>query len=372
MTNDFFKEGFFDWQSNKRKKIRDKQKYNEELYWGGFTREPVDESVLPNWAIGPFTKHDKPVFEPSSDAWDVGHLSGGVHNGSIIQHEGYMYYIYRGEMPHELVTGVANSSPIEVFIDYICDIGVARSLDGINFERVTGPLFRHGEDEKYSFEDVNCVKHGDTFYLFCNRWNFHQPLNTQESGVVLSTSKDLINWTRPQLVFKDADQIHRNACVIQSPTNEAVKINGQFIMYLNNYLIASSPDLINWTSKVSEHSWPGGEGCFALSNHRGKDIVLFTGGHHSGHFYAIGEVLFQQADVTKPVSWLERPILRADERSYENGYQYLNPKKIVTYWRDTVFFTGMTLKNNTWMMYYGGSEYYTCLATAKEKKKYPK
>lgn len=364
MQNDFFQEGFFDWQSIKRKKIREKQQYNEELYWGEFTREIVDESKLPQWAIGPFVKHDKPVFEPSKSSWDTGYISGGVHNGSIIQHNGYMYYIYRGEMPHELITNKDDSSPIEVVTDYVCDIGVARSLDGINFERVAGPLFRHGKDEKYSFEDVNCVKHGEIFYMYCNRWNFHEPLNTTESGVVLSMSKDLITWSKPQLVFKDAKQIHRNACVIQSPQNEAVKVQGQFVMYLNNFLIAYSKDLVNWQSKVSEHRWPGGEGCFALSNHRGEDIVLFTGGHHSGHFYAVGEVLFSQKDVTKPITWLQRPILKADERPYENGYDYRNPKKLVSNWRDTVFFTGMTLYKNTWMMYYGGSEFYTCLATS--------
>lgn len=367
-SNDFFKEGFFDWQTLKRKEIREKQQFNKTLYWGEFTRDDVDESKLPSWAIGPFKKHDKPVFSPNKTSWDIGYISGGVHNGSIIQHDGYLYYIYRGEMPHDLVASENSSSPIEVITDYICDIGVAKSLDGITFERVTGPLFRHGNDEKYSFEDVNCVKFKDTFYLFCNRWNFHEPLNTNESGVVVSMSKDLVHWSRPELVFKDAKEIHRNACVVQSPLNEAVLIRGEFVMYLNNYLIAYSQDLIHWTSRVSEHRWPGGEGCFALTNHHNEDIILFTGGHHSGHFYAIGEVLFNQSDVTKPITWLERPILKTDDRPYENGYDYLNPDVLVSNWRNTIFFTGMTKKDGKWWMYYGGSEYYTCLATALDTK----
>lgn len=363
-TNDFFKDGFFDWQSTKRKEIREKQQYNEKLYWGDFTREFVDETVLPDWAIGPFDKYNQPVFEPDKASWDIGHISGGVHNGTIIKHDDYMYYIYRGEMPHELIAHMENSSPIEVITDYICDIGIARSKDGIHFERFSGPLFRKDGDEKYSFEDVNCVKYQDAFYLFCNRWNFNEPLNTKESGVVLSMSKDLINWTKPILVFENNENMHRNACVVQSPDNEAVKIDGKFVMYLNNFLIAYSEDMIHWTSKLSKYRWPGGEGCFALTNHRGDDVVLFTGGHHSGHFYAIGEVLFSRKDVSKPISWLERPILKADQRPYENGYDYKNPSVLVSNWRDTVFFTGMTRKDNRWMMYYGGSEYYTCLATA--------
>ncbi|MFA5692478.1 MAG: hypothetical protein WC907_02580 [Acholeplasmataceae bacterium] len=366
---DFFSQGFFDWQTTKRKEIREKQQYNEKLYWGGFTKKKVDENVLPDWAIGPFEKHDKPIFKPDPNSWDKGYISGGVHNGSTLKHNGLYYYIYRGEMPHELVETKEDSSPIEVVIDYICDIGVAVSEDGINFKRLTGPLFRHGEDEKYSFEDVNCVKHGDTFYLFCNRWNFHEPLNPKESGVVLSTSKDLVNWTKPKIVFEGVNEIHRNACVIQSGHNEAVKINNQFVMYLNNFLIATSDDLVNWTSKVSKHKWPGGEGCFALANHNEDDIILFTGGHHSGHFYAIGEVLFKYNDVTKPVDYLERPVLKADDRPYENGYDYQNPEVLVSNWRDTIFFTGMTIVDNHYYVYYGGSEYYTCLAKAPIKGK---
>lgn len=368
-NNDFFKEGFFDWQTTKRKEIREKQQYNEKLYWGGFTRNQVDETVLPDWAIGPFDKYNEPVFEPSKESWDTGYISGGVHNGSILEHEGYFYYIYRGELPHDLVDSKENSSPIEVVFDYICDIGVAKSKDGINFKRITGPLFRHKEDEKYSFEDVNCVKHGETFYLFCNRWNFLEPLNTLESGVVLSTSKDLINWTKPELVFKKAEEVHRNACVVQNGQNQAVKINELFVMYLNNFLIATSTDLIHWESKVSIHRWPGGEGCFALHGHHKDDVILFTGGHHSGHFYAIGEVLFSTKNITKPVSWLERPVLKADDRSYENGYDFRSPNIMVSNWRDTIFFTGMTKVNEEWRVYYGGSEYYTCLATAPVKKR---
>ena len=40
------------------------------------------------------------------------------------------------------------------------------------------------------------------------------------------------------------------------------------------------------------------------------------------------------------------------------------PHHPISHWRDTVFFCGMTLVDDTWYCYYGGSEYYTCLATA--------
>lgn len=366
-NNKFFGSGFFDWQNSKRKKLREVQKYDVERYWGDFPKGEVDET-LPDWAIGPFEKHDQPVFEPNTKGWDRGHLSGGVHNGSIIRKDGLFYYIYRGEKPYKEIETDASSSPIEVVTDYICDIGIAVSKDGINFERIKGSLFRKNRQRKYSFEDVCCVEHEGKYYLFCNRWDFTDPLNTNKSGVVLSVSDDLINWTSPKLLFKNTQHIHRNPCVVQSPTNQAVKVDGEFIMYLNEHIIAKSKDLMHWTSEVSKHTWPGGEGCFALADYRNSDdIILFTGGHHSGHFYAIGEVLFSKKNISKPLDWLKRPVLKADDRPYENGYHYLETDKLVSSWQDTIFFTGMTLYEGTYYCYYGGSEYFTCLAKAKGK-----
>ena len=105
---------------------------------------------------------------------------------------------------------------------------------------------------------------------------------------------------------------------------------------------------------------------------RPEDILLFTGGHHTGHFYAIGEVLFSKQNPGMPVEWLPRPVLYVEEQyPWENGMSTAEDRTAfderpvpVSYWRDTVFFTGMTLHGGRWWMYYGGSEYYTCLATA--------
>ena len=374
----FFKDGLFDWQISHQsyENLLKQRCYDEEKYWGGFSKDLKAEETLPKWAIGPFEKYqNNPVFVPNEKTWDSGHISGGVHNGSILFRNNQFYYIYRGEKKAPLVNAEKVSGDIEVVFDYICDIGIAISPDGINFERTkNSPLFRNGGDEKYSFEDVNCVEWEGTYYLFCNRWNWKDPVNPKECGVFLATSKDLINWEKHGLVFKDADRIHRNACVVQNNENHAVKINNRFVMYLNDQLMAYSDDLINWQSEEISTQWPGGEGCFALADYSDEypdNIILFTGGHHTGHFYAIGEVLFSKNKPHMPLKWLNRPILTSDENiPYENGYSYKNPKKRVSLWRDTVFFTGMTLYKGEWYCYYGGSEYYTCLAKAKKSYKY--
>ena len=364
-------QGVFEWQLSDEN--NDKRyagfKYDAELYWGGFSKEDFDESkfVLPVWAIGPFSKYKgNPVLAPSPDGWDVGKYGGGVHNGSVVRKEDKFCLVYRGEMPWK------GEGPC----DYICDIGLALSDDGINFKKESehSPFFRKNGDEKFSFEDVCIVEHEGVYYLFCNRWDWTCMNDPHRNGAFLAVSKDLLHWEKQGLLFPEAEVIHRNACVLQNPHNQAVSVDGKFVMYLNDHLIAFSDDLVHWQSRVIPEAtrWPGGEGCFALCDYndaRPDDILLFTGGHHTGHFYAIGEVLMSKKDVTRPIEWLPRPVLIADPSNpWEAGKSAHPPHGNVSYWRDTVFFTGMTLHDSRWWMYYGGSEYYECLAHAPQNR----
>ena len=145
--------------------------YDETRYWGGFSREPLDLATyrLPDWAIGPFEKYaGNPVFAPDPKGWDCGHFGGGVHNGSVLKKDGRLYFVYRGEFP--LPDEPRFAAHKATGCDYLCDIGVAVSDDGIHFQRVAGPLLRRPEDWRYSFEDVNCVQHEGRYYMFLNRW----------------------------------------------------------------------------------------------------------------------------------------------------------------------------------------------------------
>ena len=97
-------------------------------------------------------------------------------------------------------------------------------------------------------------------------------------------------------------------------------------------------------------------------------IVLFTGGHHTGHFYAIGEVLLSKNDPAKPLAYLPRPVLQADPQILqEAGRSAEPPHQPVSTFRDCIFFNGLTRHAGQWWLYYGGSEVYTCLATAPVK-----
>lgn len=373
----FFGSGFFDWQfggAEHYRRLYAETGYDEERYWGGFSHDPVDpDAPLPAWAIGPFTKYEhNPVFRPAESGWDRGRFGGGVHNGSVLRKDGTYFYTYRGEQP--IPDGYWADGQVGKLdfadIDYICDVGVATSADGVHFERDRehGPFFRHGDDAEFCFDDNCVVEHDGTYYMFCNRYNWRDHENPRDNGVFLSTSSDLRTWQKHGLVFPDASEIHRNACVLQTPDNRAVQLDRGFVMYLNNGLVAYSPDLVHWESRKVGRLWPGGEGCFAVTNYDDAHpdaIVLFTGGHHTGHFYAIGEVLLSQDDPERALDWLPRPVLVAEDRyPWEDCRSPDDPQQFVSCFRDTIFFTGMTRHENLWRMYYGGSEVYTCLATA--------
>jgi predicted GH43/DUF377 family glycosyl hydrolase len=363
--------GLFEWQfPDKNKEVAwENYSYSVKRWWGDF---PKDIKVPKNlyesyaWAIGPFTKYEhNPVLEPTPDKWDKGRFGGGVHNGAVVIKDSIFYYVYRGEQPIDVKS---KSS-----IDYICDIGVATSKDGIHFEKDTihSPFFRKGDCRKYSYEDVNIVVKDGTYYLYCNQWLWENQQDQTQNGTFLATSKDLLNWEVKGIVFPNAKRTHRNGVVLQNPKNEAVKVNGKFIMYLNDGLMAYSEDLIKWESFENSNKWPGGEGCFALCDHADSDldrIVLFTGGNHTGNFYAIGEVLFSKKDPAKPIEYLPSPVLKANPHyPYENGYTCRAPFKPISSFSDCIFLNGITLHDGKWWVYYGGSEYYTCLATSKYK-----
>lgn len=355
-------EGVFDWQLTADLRNQADTGYDASRWWGGFPMDVDPHAPLPDWAIGPFTKSPcNPILGPSEGAWDCGRYGGGVHNGSVVMHEGQFHYVYRGERPlHPPINSC----------DYVCDIGLATSDDGMRFTKDTthSPFFRRGGDAHCSFEDVSLVRYGELYYLFCNRWDWARHSDPAASGVFLATSPDLRHWTSRGLVFPDAQIIHRNPVILQDPDNNAVRVNGQFVMYLNFGLIAYSDDLVNWRSRPIADPWPGGENCFALADWSPRHpdrILVFTGGPHSGHFYAVGEVLLDRNQPERALEWLPRPVLTADPAlPWEHGQSAQPPHQRVSQFRDCIFFNGLTRWQNQWMLYYGGSEFYTCLATA--------
>lgn len=172
---------------------------------------------------------------------------------------------------------------------------------------------------------------------------------------------------RTELVERQNSEPHHQ-CLHDEWTQEAIKVNGEYVMYIDGGLIAYSEDLLHWKSEENANAMPGGECCFALGEYdpsHPDNMILFTGGAHTGHFYGVGEILLTKADVTRPVHYLPRSPLFAEAKyPYENGFAAEAPHKFISSFADCIFFNGLTRYDGKWWVYYGGSEYYTCLTTA--------
>lgn len=215
---------------------------------------------------------------------------------------------------------------------------------------------------------MNVSKQGDTYYLICNQWFWERQGDTSINGTFLATSMGLLNWTKIGIVFPRAKRTHRSAVVLQNPHNEAVQVNGKYLMYIDEELIAWSEDMMHWESHENPHHWPGGECCFALADHnpkRPEDIILFARGSHTGHFYAVGEVLLSKANPEKLLKWQPRsPLFAEPKYPFEHGFTATPPHKQISTFEDCIFVNGITQHQGMWWVYYGGSEYYSCLATS--------
>lgn len=302
----------------------------------------------PEWAIGPFTRHanSNPVVTPSTTEWE----SSCTIAPTVVVREGRFYMLYRG----------LNRDWSEGGVDHI---GLAWSDDGVNWEKCdNNPVLRASENyEKKGAQDPRLVSFGETYYLTYTGWH--------ERGydLCLATSKDLIRWKKHGPLFSSIGST-KSGTIVQNPNNEAVRVQGKFVMYLlesygdfHNDWIAYSDDLLHWEAKRISPQL-GGESCIAITDYRGQndDIVLFYAGNLLGksdnlsHLswsqspgwvgvkYAINEALFSRENPEQLLEVSRIPVL-----------QPLAPYEDAS-WKDCLFMQGLTRHQNRWWLYYGG------------------
>ncbi len=92
-----------------------------------------------------------------------------------------------------------------------------------------------------------------------------------------------------------------------------------------------------------------------MSKSQPDNVVLFIAGTLNGKgkwFYAISEMLFSKADLTKKVDQLDDCIMKPQE-TYESGQN-----------KNCLWMNCIIQREGQWMMYYGGGDRYVALATA--------
>jgi hypothetical protein len=192
----------------------------------------VLEAPVPEWGMGPFLKHAKPVLSPNPESKftcpilgkEVRWESQNVYNPAAVVRDGKVYLFYRAD----------DNNP-SLKWGRTCRIGMAWSQDGTNFTRHPTPVLYPDNDEwkKYESEggceDLHIVEGEDgTHYMNYTTWS------GSADTVSVASSRDLIHWTKHGPAFRKAGKIGgRSGVAISKLAGDrlvAAKINGKYWM----------------------------------------------------------------------------------------------------------------------------------------------
>lgn len=332
------------------------------------------------WMLGPFTRGNdpKPIIEPLTNTSFQDPMTGkkvkwesmATFNPAAVIKNDTIQLFYRAEekLGEKEIGG------------HTSRLGLATSVDGINFDRKKQPVFYPDNDNQKEFEwtggteDPRIVEtDGGIYVLTYTQWNREYP------RLAVATSRDLKNWTKYGPIFKTwKDGKYHNletksgAIVTELKDGKlvAAKIKGKYWMYYGvpHIWLASSTDLINW-EPVETHegnlapvlsprpgyfdSWLVEAGPPPVVTEDGI-VVLYNAGNSNAigvkelgnRIYTGGQALFDLNEPWKLKDRSEHPFIKP-EMSFEKSGQYVD---------GTTFIEGLVFKKDTWFLYYGTAD----------------
>jgi hypothetical protein len=209
-----------------------------------------------DWALGPFTRDESLTFTPTKawpDPTNVGWTASAIFNPSLILHDGRLVAFYRASPSMESTAsriGMAVHRPETGWID---------SDDN-------PMIYPTQANELHGCEDPKIYRSDGRYFLFYNgifpidaRDATAYPSPNFEIGnlgcdINLAISDDLGSWTKvgPVVPHHVSRLWCKGAVIPRDPHGNAVRIGGEFIMYLSEgcngtLQIGRSRDLIDWT-----------------------------------------------------------------------------------------------------------------------------
>ena len=217
----------------------------------------------PDWAVGPFHKDGALTFRQTTDWEDptgIGWTSDSIFNPSIMERDGKLYLFYRASPRKESVSsriGVASYMPGRGFTDHPGNPVVYPTLD----------------NETLGCEDPKVYAADGRYYMFYNGiWKIEgdpkdvdgpadeYPLGDVGCDINVAVSDDLLRWEKLGLVVPhEVSQFWAKGAVIpRNAMGEAVKIDGEYLMYLSEGCggvthVGRSRDMVNWEFQPQEY-----------------------------------------------------------------------------------------------------------------------
>ncbi len=219
----------------------------------GPKEQPVNDSSS-NWALLNFEKIDSsnPVLVPGTNefidpiskksiAWEA----KDVFNPAIVVKNDSIFMLYRAQDKIGLPGGTSR-------------IGLATSLDGLHFTKLSAPVFYPDNDSVKKFEwqggaeDPRIVEDGQGIYYMT-----YTAYDGNLARLLVATSSDLKHWKKCGSVFAKAfngkylNLWSKSGSIVSKYERGkiiAAKLNDKYWMYWGdqNIWAATSTDLINW------------------------------------------------------------------------------------------------------------------------------
>lgn len=275
----------------------------------------------------------------------------------------------------------AEDNPAAILGGRTSRIGLAHSIDGINFTKFPKPVFYPSEDEFQAWdypggvEDPRVVETLEgTYIMHYTSWN------KDVARLSSASSKDLKTWKKNGPVFQHAydgkflDIWSKSGSVVTELVDgrlKAKKFDGKYLMYWGELFInlAESENGLDWTPLLDESgellhvmkptlnefdSHLTEPGPPALYTENGI-LLLYNGKNLSGEgattkypegTYCGGQALFDKNDPSKLLERLETPFI-CPSLPHEVSGQYK---------AGTTFIEGLIFFKNKWFLYYGTAD----------------
>ncbi len=286
------------------------------------------------YPLGPFVRDPaNPILRPTDRPWE----SRFVFNPAAIVKDGLVQLLYRAQGP-----------------DGRSSIGLARSSDGVRFERLSEPVMVATEPFELpgGCEDPRVVEVGGTYYMTYTGYD------GVSARLCLATSRDLLRWRKHGPMFPDfqtrtvGKPWSKSGAILTRP------LHGVYYMYFGDVDIyyATSRDLIHWTpGPVDDPVMSPQPGTYtAQLLEPGPPPLITANGYilliHNAAapdpdgklIYRAGQALNDPAAPTRELARLTRPFL-VPETPEETSGQVNN----------VVFVEGLVAYKGRWLMYYG-------------------
>jgi predicted GH43/DUF377 family glycosyl hydrolase len=313
-----------------------------------------DQSVLPPWAVGPFTRYSgNPVLTPQGTGFE----QDDTFNPGVVYANGKFEMLYRAQAANDIST-----------------IGYAYSTDGHHFTRYAGnPVIQPDGSaaESGGIDDPRLYKLGNTYYTFVSGYNWSV---TPPQTIVEYTSTDLVSW-------------HEVGAVVHTNYDPAVVTNGndtpvmlstpygpRYVMYYGDSdpakgrYIAYSTNMTTWTNNTPlDMHFPANydpwEICVTVTDYQTvkngpvrHDILMFVAGTMMAQgrwYYALSEVDFSGTNPGQQLDQLTTPILQPQ-----------TPYELLGQTQRTMFMNTIMFHDGQWWMYYGAGDTVVALANA--------